>query len=400
MMPLFIVGHFSHHVLVSITVPLIPFIRSAFDLDYTQSGLVISAFTLAGGLGQLPAGWLADRVEPRKLLTVGISGVALAGILVGLSQTYALMLVFLVLMGILSGGYHPTAPPLISAWVRPEHLGRALGLHNIGGGASHFLTPLIAVAIANAWGWRNAYLMMAIPTAAFGIFFYLRLGQLNAREKANQSGVEKKEAPIAPRPDSMSRIAIFLVFSTFTAAIILSVVSFIPLLMVDHFHMSKTTAASLLSLIYVAVFWASPLGGYLSDRVGSVLVTLVVCFIAGPVIALFTILPYGLGIFALLILLGTVIFARMSASETFIVSKTPQGRRSTILGIYFFTGMEGGGILTPVLGYAIDHLGFQTAFTIAGGAVCAVTLICAFLLWEKRDGFVKRPQARRANPGE
>ena len=84
MIPLFIVGHFSHHVLISITVPLIPFIRSAFDLDYTQSGLVISAFTLAGGIGQLPAGWLADRVEPRKLLTVGISGVALAGILVGL----------------------------------------------------------------------------------------------------------------------------------------------------------------------------------------------------------------------------------------------------------------------------------------------------------------------------
>jgi MFS family permease len=384
MIPLFIVGHFSHHVLVSITVPLIPFIRSAFGLDYTQSGLVISAFTLAGGIGQLPAGWLADRVEPRKLLTVGISGVALAGILVGLSQTYLLMIVFLILMGILSGGYHPTAPPLISALAKPEHLGKALGLHNIGGGASHFLTPLIAVAIANVWGWRSAYLAMAIPTAAFGIFFYLRLGQLNAREKANQSGAEKKEGAIASRSESMRRIVIFLIFSTFTAAIIISVVSFIPLLMVDHFHLSKRTAASLLSVIYVAVFWASPLGGYLSDRVGSVRVTLAVCFIAGPVIILLTVFSYGVGIFTLFILLGTVIFARMSASETFLVSKTPPGIRSTVLGIYFFTGMEGGGILTPVLGYAIDRLGFQTAFTIAGGAVFAVTLICAFLLSEKR----------------
>ena len=384
MMPLFIVGHFSHHVLASITVPLIPFIRSAFNLDYTQSGLVISAFTLACGIGQLPAGWLADRVEPRKLLTVGITGVALAGILVGLSQTYVLMLVFLVLMGILSGGYHPTAPPLISAWVRPEHLGRALGLHNIGGGASHFLTPLIAVAVANAWGWRSAYLAMGIPTAIFGILFYLRLGQLNAREKANPGGMEKKEGCNDSRPESMSRIVIFLIFSTFTAAIIISVVSFIPLLMVDHFHVSKETAAALLSVIYVAVFWASPLGGYLSDRVGSVRVTFAVCFIAGPVIFLFTVLPYGWGVFTLLLLLGTVIFSRMSASETFIVSKTPPGRRSTVLGIYFFTGMEGGGILTPVMGYAIDHLGFPTAFTIAGGAVFTVTLICVFLLWEKR----------------
>jgi MFS family permease len=383
MIPLFIVGHFSHHVLVSITVPLIPFIRSAFELDYTQSGLVISAFTLAGGIGQLPAGWLADRVEPRKLLTLGISGVALVGIFVGLSQTYLLMIVFLVLMGILSGGYHPTAPPLISVLVKPEHLGKALGLHNIGGGASHFLTPLIAVAIANIWGWRSAYIALAIPTAVFGIFFYLRLGHLNAREKANQRGAEKKEGPVASRSESMRRIVIFLIFSTFTAAIIISVVSFIPLLMVDHFHLSKKAAATLLSVVYVAVFWASPLGGYLSDRVGSIRVTLAVCFIAGPVIILLTVLPYGVGIFTLLILLGTVIFARMSASETFIVSKTPPGIRSTVLGIYFFTGMEGGGMLTPVLGYAIDHLGFQTAFTITGGAVFAVTLICAFLLSEK-----------------
>ncbi|MBU3932236.1 MAG: MFS transporter [Proteobacteria bacterium] len=397
MMPLFILGHFSHHLLTSITVPLIPFIRSAFDLDYTQSGLVISAFTLAYGIGQLPAGWLADRIEPRKLLTMGISGVALAGILVGLSQTYLLMLIFLVLMGILAGGYHPTAPPLIAASVKPEHLGRALGLHNIGGGTSHFLTPLIAVAVANAWGWRNAYIAMGIPTAVFGILFYLRLGQLNAREKANPGCKKKKEGSVDSRPERMSRIVIFLVFSTFTAAIIISVVSFIPLLLVDHFHVSKETAAALLSLIYVAVFWASPLGGYLSDRVGSVRVTFAVCFIAGPVIFLFTVLPYGLGIFALLVLVGTVIFARMSASETFIVSKAPPDRRSTILGIYFFTGMEGGGILTPVLGYAIDRLGFPTAFTIAGGAVFTVTLICAFLLWEKRNGFVKRPQARRAN---
>ena len=37
-------------------VPLLPFIRNYFALDYTQAGLVISAFTLSYGVGQLPAG--------------------------------------------------------------------------------------------------------------------------------------------------------------------------------------------------------------------------------------------------------------------------------------------------------------------------------------------------------
>jgi FSR family fosmidomycin resistance protein-like MFS transporter len=384
MLPLFVMGHFSHHVLTAITVPLIPFIRSAFDLDYTQSGLVVSSFTLAYGIGQLPAGWLADRIDPRKLMTVGISGVALAGILVGLSQTFVLMILFLILMGLLAGGYHPSAPPLISASVKPENLGTALGFHNIGGGASHFLTPLLAVAIANVWGWRNAYIALGIPTVAFGILFYILLGRMKARQKANPGPSKDEERTPAP-PGIMRRLVVFLILSTFTAAIINSIVSFIPFLMVDHFGVSKEMAAGSLSLIYLAVFWASPLGGYLADRLGSVRVVIAVCFITGPAIFLLTMLPYGWALGGLLVLLGMTIFSRMSASESFIVSETPAGKRSTVLGIYYFSGQEGGGILTPVVGYLIDRWGFSTTFGLAGGAVLIAALVCSFWLREGKN---------------
>jgi FSR family fosmidomycin resistance protein-like MFS transporter len=382
MLPLFVMGHFSHHVLTTITVPLIPFIRSAFDLDYTQSGLVISAFTLAYGFGQLPAGWLADRIEPRKLMTVGISGVALAGILVGLSQTFVLMILFLILMGLLAGGYHPSAPPLISASVRSENMGRSLGFHNIGGGASHFVTPLLAVAIANAWGWRNAYIALGIPTVLFGILFYILLGRMKARQKANP-GTEKADERTAAPSEITSRLIVFLILSTFTAAIINSIISFIPFLMVDHFGVSKEAAAGSLSLIYLAVFWASPLGGYLADRLGSVRVVLAVCLTAGPVVFLLTVLPYGWMLGGMLLLLGMIIFSRMSASECFIIRQTPIRSRSSILGIYYFTGMEGGGVLTPVIGYLIDRFGFTAAFAMAGGVLVAITLLCSFWLRER-----------------
>ncbi len=56
MLILFVVAHFCHHLLPSILVPLLPFIRTGLGLDYTQSGLLVSAFTLSYGLGQLPAG--------------------------------------------------------------------------------------------------------------------------------------------------------------------------------------------------------------------------------------------------------------------------------------------------------------------------------------------------------
>ncbi len=63
----------------------------------------------------------------------------------------------------------------------------------------------------------------------------------------------------------------------------------------------------------------------------------------------------------------------------------PLRHRSTILGIYYFSAMEGSGVLTPVMGYLIDHFGFYLSFTMAGAALLAVTLACSIFLWGNRD---------------
>jgi MFS family permease len=293
--PLFVLGHFSHHIMTAITVPLIPFIRSAFSLDYAQSGFVVSAFSLSYGIAQLPAGWPADRIDPRKMMTISISGVALVGIMVGLSQTYVPLILFLILMGFLAGGYHPSAPPLILAAAKKENLGRALGFHNIGGSVSNSLTPLVAVAAANALGWRNAYIALAIPMAAFGILFYVRLGRLTIREKAGAGHGQKMNDRTQDRPGQMRYLVIFLSLSTFSSALIPTINSFLPLLMVDHFGTSKEIAAGALTVLYSTGLWANPLGGYIADRMGSVRVILGVCFIAGPAIFLVTVLPIRMG---------------------------------------------------------------------------------------------------------
>jgi len=75
----------------------------------------------------------------------------------------------------------------------------------------------------------------------------------------------------------------------------------------------------------------------------------------------------------------------MPASEAYVVGQTSERNRSTILGIYYFSGMEGGGVLTPVIGYLIDRFGFYASFTIAGASLVVVTLVCSIWLWGSRD---------------
>jgi predicted MFS family arabinose efflux permease len=310
--------------------------------------------------------------------------VALAGLLVGLSQTYTVMIGFLALMGLAGGGYHPSAPPLISTAVEPKNRGRALGFHVVGGSASHFLTPLIGVAIASTWGWRGPYIGLALPTAAFGVLLYHLLGR--------PERTEGKRYPMAdPRGEAslplghLRRLAAFIVLSTFNHAVIFSTVAFIPLFMVDHFAVREETAAASLALVYSAGFWAGPLGGYLSDRFGRVPVILVICLISGPILYLLNLVPYGLGLGAVLVVIGMIVTMRMPVSEAYIVGQTSDRYRSTILGIYFFSGMEGGGVLTPVMGYLIDHFGFSSSLTLAGAVLLTVTLVCSIWLRGSRD---------------
>jgi len=379
LLPLFILAHFGHHLLTALPIPLLPMIRSDFVLDYTRSGWVISAFTLSYGIGQLPGGWLADRIGPRIVITIGICGVALAGFLVGLSQTFVIMIFLLALMGFLGGGYHPAAPPIISTLVELKNQGRALGLHTVGGGASFFLAPLIAAAIAASWGWRGSFIGLAVPTIAFGIFFYLILGRGVAAKPLEQ---RKKKSSYAssPTPRSFHRLVSFIILSNITGAVIFATTSFIPLFLVDHFGFSKETAGAFFAFIYSAGLWMSPLGGYLSDRWGRVPVILTVCFLAGPVIFSLNLVPSGWGIGLLLIVIGMIIYVRMPVSEAYIIEQTPEGNRSTVLGIYFFGTMEAGGLLTPVMGYLIDRLGFYLSFTIAGATLLVVTFIFSIIL--------------------
>jgi len=166
--------------------------------------------------------------------------------------------------------------------------------------------------------------------------------------------------------------------------LIVSVISFIPLFMVDHFGIGEEAAAALLALVYSAGLWGGPLGGYLSDRLGRVPVMLTASLIVGPIIYFLNLVPYGWGISALLLTIGMSMYIRMPVSEAYIINKVSERKRSTVLGIYYL-GRQGAGAITPVMGYLIDRIGFYSTFTIVGTALVAVTIGCGIFLWGSRD---------------
>jgi len=364
--------------------PLLPLIQKEFNLNYTKSAFVQSSFSWTYGLAQIPAGFLADRIGTRILLITGICGVAAAGLLVGLSQTYIMMLVFLVVMGVLGGGYHPAAAPMVSGAAPPEVRGRALGFHEIGASASFLVTPLLAAVIASAWNWRGSFISLAIPTFFIGLFLIRSTRRLKVAARAEKEGAQGSDNEALSKAKKY-RLVVFLLFSVVTGGIVSSVFAFITLYAVDEFGASTVAAASFLSIQSFTGMWISPLAGYLSDRFGRVPLIIATSFLGAFIVYMLNWAPYYWGIAALMVLLGIATYSRMPVSEAFIISHTTQRNRSTIYGIYYSSMTEAGAVFAPIMGYLIDNYGFSSCFNWAAVVIVAITLVCAFLLRGSRN---------------
>jgi len=82
----------------------------------------------------------------------------------------------------------------------------------------------------------------------------------------------------------------------------------------------------------------------------------------------------------MLVVLGMVQNMIMPVTESFVITHTPEKRRSLILGVYYFGSRGGAGVMTPFLGFLIDSYNFYTAFSAMGTLMLFITLICSVIL--------------------
>ncbi len=374
----------------ALPVPLLPLIALEFGLDNTRTGLVITAFSIASGLSQLPAGFLADKIGPRLMISISICGIGISGLLIGLSHTYIMMLIFLILLGVFGGGYHPSAPPLLAASVPQAIRGKALGFHIIGGNAAFFLAPLMAAGIAALWTWRGVFISLSVPTIIFGIIFYLIIsGNIAKKPQVSEVKIEQK-----PNPKGwVKQMVWFVVVASLVGSLSMSASSFISIFAVKELGTTPSIAAILVAVYASSGLWASPFGGHLSDRIGYIPAVLLSCVAVGPFIYLAAVTPYGAGFMVILLIWGGLNSIRLPAVESYIVTNASPKQRSTVLGIFYATSQHSTGILAPLLGYFFDLYGYVPVLQMVGVFTLGFTIIAGFFLWRN---YRQRPELQES----
>ena len=155
-------------------------IKREFGVSDTQVGMLqgLSFVVFYCTLG-IPAGWLADRLDRRWIISVGVFLWSLAATACGLAASFVQLALARTFVGVGEAALSPSAYSLIADAFPRERLGRALGVYNmgiaIGSGLALILGGLVVNAVASRQGtfllpllgevraWQLVFIVTGLP---------------------------------------------------------------------------------------------------------------------------------------------------------------------------------------------------------------------------------------------
>ena len=137
-------------------------ISKEYGIGNQELGWIFSAFLIGYAAFQVPAGWLAARFGPRRVLTFGVlswcAATLLTGLLpMGVSQAILLLVSIRLVLGAGESVIYPAANQFVARWVPLRERGITNGLILAGVGAGSGLTPPILTWLVVSYGWRVAF---------------------------------------------------------------------------------------------------------------------------------------------------------------------------------------------------------------------------------------------------
>jgi NNP family nitrate/nitrite transporter-like MFS transporter len=253
----------------SLIAPLAKRFQDDLDLTNTKTLMLTAVPVVLGSLLRIPVGALTDRLGGRVMFPVVLIVSAIPAAIFGFVDGYAALIVVGFFLGI-AGASFAVGVPFVAGWYPKERQGFALGVYgmgNIGTAIAAFGAP----AIVSWLGRETLGVVAAVLLVATAVVFY-RMAEDPPRGPRANYGAGLRSGW------KLWRLAL-LYFVTFGGFVAMAV--FLPKLLRDWFDISLTNAGLRAAGFTVVATLARPVGGLLSDRIGSATVLVVVFVGAG-----------------------------------------------------------------------------------------------------------------------
>jgi len=376
-------------------------IANEFHLSDVQLGAVFSAFVLGYAFGQAPAGWLADKIGPRRILLLGaIWWAVFTTLITALSPALgSLLWIVIVIRFSLGAGeavVYPASNCIVASWIPSAERGIANGIIFSGVGLGSGITSPLITFLMTHYGWRASFWCSAALGLIGGAIWYFVARNtpqqhpwVGAEERQYiDSGILKDasagKAKLPWASIVTNRDILIITFSYFTygyAAYIFFSWFFIYLNEVRHLNLRQSSLYT--SLPFLAMTAGSLLGGWVSDRMtikfgkrmGRCGIAVVGIALSAVFIAIGSQVQSAQ--LASLVLAGGAGALYLSQSSFWSISADIGGRSAGSVSGFMNAGGQLGGALTVWLTPVIAHRSGWTASFLVAAGLC----ICGALAW-------------------
>lgn len=366
---------------------LSPFVVADLNLTNTQVGVLSSGLSLTWAISGYLIGLASDASGKRRAyLVAAVVIFSLCSFGSGLAGSFMTLLFARMVMGIAEGPTLPISQSLIAIESSPHRRGLNMGLmQNVFSALlGSFVAPLALVAIANAWGWRNAFFVAGIPGLIIAVFIWKYV-----RDPVRTAQVQGATQEAADNSAKMSSLQLLgfrniwlctLICIAMVAWMVLGW-TFLPLFYVNVRSFSTSDMAMLMSVLGICAAVCGFIVPALSDRLGRKPVMVFFCLLSmlTPLAALY--FPGSIGVLALLVFVGWSAAGCFPLFMAAIPSETiPARYLASAIGLVTGIGEAVGGVLSPTLaGMAADAYGLSAPIVIMTACAAFAGILSMFL---------------------
>jgi len=373
------VTHLLNDMIQSLIPAIYPIIKAAYQLDYSQIGLITLAFQISASLLQPAVGFYTDKHSMPYAMIVGM-GCSLIG-LIGLAyaSSYGLLLTAAACVGLGSSIFHPEATRMARN-ASGGRQGLAQGIFQVGGQTGGALGPLLAAFIIvplgqGSLGWFSiaALLAMVLMTWIAGHHADITPPRKKPTDAANRPSSASVPRPVA---NVVLPFIILIVLLFSKNAYSQSFTSFYTFFLIGKFGVSVQTSQLMLFLFLASSAAGALGGGILGDRIGR---NRILWFSILGALPFTLVLPFA-NLFwtgVLTIIINLIMSSSFAAILIYAMELMP-GRVGLVGGFFYGLTFGLGGIAAALLGGLADQYGIETVYRICS-FLPAIGLLAWFL---------------------
>ena len=360
---------------------LAPYIAPDLHLDAAHIGMLAGVVAVTWAVSALVFGAISDRVGRKVVLVPMVVLFSVISAASAFAHGFGQLLLLRALLGVADGPCWSVMMALVEENSAPEHRGRNIGVVVSAAAIIGLaIAPVLTTQVAAHEGWRDAFLVAAVP----GLVLALLIGLFVREGRARQSRRTQRArvADIVRLLNSRNLWASAVGAAGFMTWLFL-VNAFGPLYITEVQHQSGTTAGFLMGAAGLGSFVLGLIAPALSDRVGRrpMLAASAVLSAILPVILFVSPLYGSLWVLAA-ILLCTQAGQAISAICIVLVptESVPKNLAATAIGFTTLCGEIIGGFLAPLVAgtLAVRHGLGAPLWMAVGGAI--VVLLAALAM--------------------